>query len=245
MMNAAILLCAGSGSRMEGSVQDKVLVPLGGQPVVQRSLRAFIQSGKVQTAVIVYRDTAQRAQLAAVLEPQAQAANLSLLWAQGGAERQNSVFNALQVLAALPQSERPACVFIHDCARPMLRAASIDALLEAVIADKAAVLANRVADTIKRAAGSAKEPRQRELEDVERADLWAMQTPQVFERGLITEAYARVIEAGVRVTDDTSAAVAAGHRVTLVENRHPNPKLTTAADLPYLEFLLAQDDAAN
>lgn len=243
MINAAILLCAGSGSRMEGAVQDKVLVPLAGQPVVLRSLSAFVDSGAVQTVVVVYRDASQRGQLAALLEPLAQTAHLSVLWAQGGAERQYSVFNALQTLAALPEAQRPAYVFIHDCARPVLRAAAVNALLQAVLADKAAVLANRVADTIKRAAGSAQEPRRCELQDVDRADLWAMQTPQVFERELITAAYAQVIEAGTRVTDDTSAAVAAGHRVTLVENRHPNPKLTTAADLPYLEFLLAQEGA--
>lgn len=230
---------------MEGAVEDKVLVPLAGQPVVLRSMGAFVRSGRVQIAVVVYRDEPQRSRLEALLSPVAQQAGITLLWTQGGAERQYSVFNALQALDALEAHAKPAYVFIHDCARPMLRAASVNALLDAATADGASVLANRVADTVKRAAGSAKEPRLRELEDVDRADLWAMQTPQVFERGLITSAYAQVITAGARVTDDTSAAVAAGHRVTLVENRHPNPKLTTAADLPYLEFLLAQEDAGR
>lgn len=240
MINAAILLCAGSGTRMGGAVEDKVLVPLGGEPVVLRSFDAFARSGKVQVAVIVYRDHEQRArieQLLATLRPQA---GITLLWTQGGAERQNSVYNALVALGELEAPQRPQYVFIHDCARPMLRPEHVDALLEAARADGASVLASRVADTIKRAEGSAKEPRARHLSDIDRSDLWAMQTPQAFARELITAAYAAVIAAGARVTDDTAAAAAAGHTVTLVENRHPNPKLTTAADLPYLEFLLRQ-----
>lgn len=245
MMNAAILLCAGSGSRMEGVVGDKVLVPLAGQPAVLRSLDAFMQSGAVQVVAVVYRDAAQREQLEAVLASAVAAAGLVLLWVQGGSERQYSVYHALEALAALEKAQQPAYVFIHDCARPMLQPAQVNALLEAARVDGASVLAARVADTIKRAAGSAQEPRRRVLEDVERSDLWAMQTPQVFERRLITDAYAQVIASGARVTDDTSAAVAAGHKVTLVENRHPNPKLTTAADLPYLEFLLRQSGSTH
>lgn len=240
MNNAAILLCAGSGSRMAGAVDDKVLVPLGGRPVVLHSFGAFAVSGKVQVAVVVYRDDAQRSRLADLLEAPAASAGLTLLWARGGAQRQDSVYNALLALQELADSEKPGYVFIHDCARPMLRATHVEALLAAAQADGAAVLANRVADTIKRAAGSATEVRARALEDIDRSCLWAMQTPQVFARELITDAYAAIIAAGRQVTDDTAAAAIAGHAVTLVENRQPNPKLTTAADLPYLEFLLRE-----
>ena len=243
MINAAILLCAGNGTRMAGAVEDKVLVPLGGQPVVLRSFDAFVASGQVQVAVIVYRDSGQRAQIAQLLAEHRPQAGLTLLWAQGGAERQDSVYSALTALGELEAAQRPQYVLVHDCARPMLRAAHVDALLEAARADGAAVLASRVADTIKRAEGSSKQPRARHLADIDRSDLWAMQTPQAFARELITAAYAAVIAGGMRVTDDTAAAAAAGHTVTLVENRQPNPKLTTAADLPYLEFLLRESRA--
>lgn len=238
-INAAVLLCAGSGSRMQGSVEDKVLVALGGRAVVLHSVDAFVNSGAVQMAVVVYRDEAQRLRLSELLSA-APYASLRVLWVLGGAERQNSVYNALLALDALPEGERPSHVFIHDCARPMLLPAQVNELLAAAQQDGASVLAARVADTLKRAAGSAQQPRRCQLQDVDRAELWAMQTPQVFERSLITAAYAAVIGSAGRVTDDTSAAVAAGHGVTLVENRHPNPKLTTAADLPYLEFLLRE-----
>ena len=68
-----------------------------------------------------------------------------------------------------------------------------------------------------------------------------METPQVFSGDLITRAYARVAERGRRITDDAQAVEELGHAIALLENNRPNPKLTTPADLPYLEFLLARD----
>ena len=71
-----------------------------------------------------------------------------------------------------------------------------------------------------------------------------METPQVFDRELITRAYARVHAKGLHVTDDAQAVELLAHPVALLENAHPNPKLTTPADLAYLEFLLAREAAA-
>jgi len=233
MPNAAIFLCAGSGNRMRGTVDDKVLVPLGGQPVLCHSLNAFRESGAVSQIVIVYRDEEQKSHIQAGLDC-ADTTGLEFLWSTGGKERQDSVFNGLSELSLLVDN-----VFIHDCARPMVRAESIRALCDAVTRDKAAVLAHRVADTIKKVRATRKTLSLRELRDVPRSSLWAMETPQAFDRELITAAYRRIRFDGGSVTDDTAAVARQGHRVTLVENPHPNPKLTTPADLPYLELLLA------
>jgi 2-C-methyl-D-erythritol 4-phosphate cytidylyltransferase len=65
-----------------------------------------------------------------------------------------------------------------------------------------------------------------------------METPQVFARDLIVRAYERVAAKNLRVTDDAAAVERLGHPVALLENAHPNPKLTTPADLDYLTFLL-------
>jgi 2-C-methyl-D-erythritol 4-phosphate cytidylyltransferase len=67
-----------------------------------------------------------------------------------------------------------------------------------------------------------------------------METPQVFARALIVEAYAKVAKKELRVTDDAAAVELLKHPVALFENTHPNPKLTTPSDLAYAEFLLAQ-----
>jgi 2-C-methyl-D-erythritol 4-phosphate cytidylyltransferase len=66
-----------------------------------------------------------------------------------------------------------------------------------------------------------------------------METPQVFARDLICRAYAHVAHRRLTITDDAAAVESLKHPVALLENRHPNPKLTTPGDLPYLEFLLA------
>jgi 2-C-methyl-D-erythritol 4-phosphate cytidylyltransferase len=78
---------------------------------------------------------------------------------------------------------------------------------------------------------------------LDRSRLWAMETPQVFARDLITRAYARVQRRGLRITDDAQAVEQLGHPVTFLQNPHPNPKLTTAADLALLEFLLSRAGA--
>ena len=134
---AAILLAAGSGSRMAGAVTDKVLAPLGGRPVFARSAAAFIESTVADLYVVVYRDQRQ------MMELSAYAPTPSLLVA-GGRERQDSVMNAL---AALPADIEH--VFIHDCARPLIRTEQLVALHKIVRRERAVVLAHRVTDTIK------------------------------------------------------------------------------------------------
>jgi 2-C-methyl-D-erythritol 4-phosphate cytidylyltransferase len=147
----------------------------------------------------------------------------------GGAERQDSVAAAL---AELPDDI--SHVFIHDCARPLVRPEQLVALYKIVRREKAVVLAHRVTDTIKDHRGEGR------LRSLERHRLWAMETPQVFSRDLICRAYARVAKRKLSITDDAAAVELLNQPVALLENPHANPKLTTPADLPYLEFLLAQ-----
>ncbi len=217
---AAILLAAGSGARMRGAVDDKVLAPLAGRPVFAYSAAAFMQSCVADLYVVVYRDQRQMMALSAY------APTPSVL-VRGGRERQDSVANAL---AALPADI--ALVFIHDCARPLIHAEQLVALHKIVRREHAVVLAHRATDTIKQHRDDAR------LRTLERARLWAMETPQVFSRRLIDRAYAMVARKKLRITDDAQAVEALGHPVALLENTHPNPKLTTPTDLAYVEFLL-------
>lgn len=232
MKNAAILLCAGRGTRMQGVVNDKILAPLAGRPVVCHSVDAFVASEKVDTLNFVYRDDAQKGAIEQALAHCA-VDKMELQWTLGGTERQDSVFNALIELSLLTDY-----VFIHDCARPLIQPEMIRELTAAVERDKAAVLAHRVTDTIKKASSTKKTLESRTLEDIPRSGLWAMETPQVFEREMITDAYRRIRYDAIQVTDDTAAVAREKHPVTIVENRFPNPKLTAPADLAYMEFLL-------
>ena len=218
---AAILLAAGSSRRMQGAVADKVLAPLAGRPVFTYAAAAFLASGVADFYAVVYRDQRQMLALAAHAPTPA-------VFVRGGRERKDSVRLAL---AALPADI--AYVFIHDCARPLIRPEQLRALHRIVRRRRAVVLAHRVTDTIKEKHGR--------LRTLERSRLWAMETPQVFPRALIIRAYARALARGRRVTADAAAVERLGRSgpgVELLENPHPNPKLTTPADLAYVEYLL-------
>ncbi len=206
---------------MAGAVRDKVLAPLAGQPVFAHSAAAFAASGVADFYAVVYRDRSQMTALSAF------APTPSIL-IKGGRERQDSVAAAL---AAIPGDID--YVFIHDCARPLILPEQLVALHKIVRREDAVVLAHRVTDTIKEHSGDGR------LRTLDRTRLWAMETPQVFSKALILRAYALVAKRRLRITDDASAVELLGHPVALLENLHPNPKLTLPKDLAHMEFLLA------
>jgi 2-C-methyl-D-erythritol 4-phosphate cytidylyltransferase len=228
---AAILLAAGNGSRMQGAVDDKVLAPLAGRPVFAHSAAAFMASGVTDFYVVVYRDQRQMTELAAY------APTPSAL-VRGGRERRDSVMNAL---VSLPDDI--AYVFIHDCARPLIRPDQLVTLHKIVRRENAVVLAHRVTDTIKEhtVLRSPKGHDDSRLRTLDRSRLWAMETPQVFSRELIVRGYSRVAALDRHTTDDAAAVELIHHPIALLENPYPNPKLTTPADLAYLEFLLNRE----
>ncbi len=220
---AVILLAAGAGRRMAGAVEDKVLAPLAGKPVFAYSAAAFAASGVADLYVVVYRDRSQMTALSAY------APTPSLL-VRGGRERQDSVMAALR---ALPGDIDH--VFIHDCARPLIRPEQLVALHKVVRRKRAVVLAHRITDTVRKRRKNGK------TRTLDRTRLWAMETPQVFSKALIERSYQKVIERGLVVTDDAAAVELLGHPVAFLENPHSNLKLTSPRDLAYLEFLLAPE----
>lgn len=219
---AAILLAAGSSRRMAGTVADKILAPLAGKPVFAHSAATFYRSGVIDFFLVTYRDQRQLVELSSYAPTPTQ-------FVPGGAERQDSVTAAL---AELPDDVR--YVFIHDCARPLVRSEQLVALHKIVRREDAVVLAHRVTDTIKEHRGEGM------LRNLNRDALWAMETPQVFSRELIVRGYAKAAAKKKRLTDDAAAVELLKHPVALLENFHPNPKITTPADLAYAEYLLSQ-----
>ncbi len=217
---AVILLAAGKGSRMQGACGDKILAPLRGRPLFSYSAAAFAASGVADYYVVVYRDQRQMLELSAYAPTPA-------TLVKGGRDRQDSVTLGL---AALPPDI--SHVFIHDCARPFIRPDQLGALLKIVRKEHAVSLAHRVTDSIKEHHESGC------LTSLDRDRLWAMETPQVFARELIVQAYERVRKRGLKVTDDAAAVEQLRHPVALLENPYPNPKLTRPADLELFEFLM-------
>lgn len=225
----AILLAAGRGSRMKGSVADKILVPVEGASSFRRSHDAFAATGLFDSLVVVYRDEPQREALAAELPEEGP----PVLWIAGGNRRQDSVFHGLTE-AGLETDY----VFIHDCARPLVRPGDIERLWEAVLRDKAAALARPVTDTIKKIHRRRTHFRKCALRDLDRRTLWATETPQAFAYQPFFDACQKTRQEPGGHTDDASIASASGIKVSLVEPSAPNPKITRPEDLDYAAFLL-------
>jgi 2-C-methyl-D-erythritol 4-phosphate cytidylyltransferase len=148
--------------------------------------------------------------------------------ADGGSERFESVANALALLK--PEAE---FVAIHDAVRPCVTDEMIDAVFATAAKNGAALLAVPVTDTLKRVDGT-----RLVKETVSRQGLWLAQTPQVFRRDWLVEAYQKRSSLGREITDDTQLVEAAGHPVFAVEGSSTNVKLTTKHDLFLAEAVL-------
>ena len=204
---------------------DKLFLEVAGRPIVVHTWARFDAAEGIDELVLVVRDGMQAEfQKLAAESGFKKPFRLTV----GGKERQDSVWNGLLAVSADCE-----IVAIQDGARPCTSLALIEATIAAARETGAAVAAQRVTDTIKESDGGTQVARH-----VDRARLWAVQTPQTFRVEVIRRALAAVRARGVLVTDDTAACELIGQPVALVESREPNPKATAPADLPYLELLL-------
>ena len=223
-MASAVIVAAGRGTRM-GS--DKLFLEVGGLPVVGHAWKRFDAHPDIEEVVLVVRpDNRSAFEKLAVRLDLKQPYTL----ADGGAERQDSVLNGLQAVRA-----DAGIVAIHDGARPCTDELTISDTIAVARKQGAAVAASAVVDTLKLAGGDLIISR-----NIDRPHLWAVQTPQVFRREIILEAMNAVREQNAAVTDDTAACELIGQAVALVPSHALNPKVTTPADLPLVEFLLSQ-----
>ena len=225
-MTSAVIVAAGKGTRM-GSGPDKLFLEVAGLPVVGHAWLKFDRHPEIDEIVMVIREDAreQFEQLARQLD----LAKPHTLIA-GGAERQDSVMKGLAAVHA-------GCelVAIHDGARPCTSAGIISETLAAARETGAAVAARKVTDTLKLA-----DDQNHIASNVDRTHHWTVQTPQIFQLETIRAAMAAVREQGATVTDDTTACELIGQPVALVPCPDSNPKVTTPADLRWVELLLRQ-----
>ena len=218
---AAVIVAAGRGARASRDGRGpKQYEPIGGVAVLARTLEVFIGHPGIELIQVVIHPDDHELYRAAILE----LGRCKLLApVSGGATRQASVACGLEALF-LHGVDR---VLIHDAARPFVSHAEITGVLEALSSGPAALAAVRVVDTLKRAsedgliAGT-----------VDRAGLWAAQTPQGFRFPAILDAHRAAVVAGqLDFTDDAGLAEWAGLPVKLVEGSTGNIKITTAEDL--------------
>jgi 2-C-methyl-D-erythritol 4-phosphate cytidylyltransferase len=225
-MTSAVIVAAGKGTRM-GSGLDKIFLEVAGLPVVGHAWLKFDRQPEIDEIVMVIREDAreQFEQLAGQLN----LAKPHTLIA-GGAERQDSVMNGLAAVHAECE-----LVAIHDGARPCTSAGTISETLAAARETGAAVAARKVTDTLKLA-----DDQNHIASNVDRTHHWTVQTPQIFRLEIIRAAMAAVREQGIIATDDTAACELISQPVTLVPSPDSNPKVTTPADLLWVELLLRQ-----
>ncbi len=221
---AVILPAAGKSSRFRQK-EKKPFANLDGRAVWLRSAELFVSRQDVcQCIIVIARDDEE-------MFRRRYTANLAFMDIQivlGGAERFESVANALQVLK--PDAE---LVAVHDAVRPCLTQETIDTVFSRAAQTGAAILAVPVADTLKRVDGQG-----RVQATVPRQGLWLAQTPQVFRRDWLVAAYADRARLGKDVTDDCQLIEAAGHPVSAVEGVSTNIKITSGRDLSLAESIL-------
>lgn len=219
----AVIVAAGSASRMGGI--DKVMAPLKGEPMILRTVRAFQQCDAVQEIVIVTREDLIRP----ISSLCAQMDKVKAVVA-GGKSRQESVWLGLNAL-----SKDVKLAAIHDGARPLISNAVIDRTVRAAHTYGAAAPAVPVKDTIKVVKSGLV------MATPDRANLRAVQTPQVFDFDLLRGALKKAEEENASLTDDCSAVERMGMSVKIVEGEERNLKVTTPLDLKIAEMLLEEE----
>jgi 2-C-methyl-D-erythritol 4-phosphate cytidylyltransferase len=221
------LIVAAGGSSSRFAQGNKLLVDLAGLPVFCHCLRAFLPLVPPGQVVLVVPAAQEEDFLAALTAADMQD---RLCVVHGGDSRQASVQAGL---AALPSSA--TLVAVQDAARPLVTAELLSRCVLSTRQVGSGVAAHRVVDTIKTATAAGLVS-----DTLERQRLWAAETPQVFRSDWLTQAYARVSEHNLAVTDDAEAVQLAGYPVQLVESRQANVKITHGADLILAASILAQ-----
>jgi 2-C-methyl-D-erythritol 4-phosphate cytidylyltransferase len=212
---AVILAAAGRSTRFRDSSYKKPFAPLANKAIWLHSAERFLgRDDVVQTILVISPEDREQFQF----KFGANIAFLDIEVIDGGAERADSVEAALARVK--PQAD---FVCIHDAARPCLTDVWIDEIFAAAEKTDAAIFAIPVAGTLKRVGGDHKIE-----ETVSRENLWEAQTPQVFRRQLLLEAYAK--RGGFAATDDAQLVERIGHAVTVVPGSPINMKITTKED---------------
>jgi 2-C-methyl-D-erythritol 4-phosphate cytidylyltransferase len=223
-MLTAIIVAAGDSRRMGF---DKLFATIAGRPVIAHTIHGFERTNCVDEIIVVARED-RHGEIKTVVRDETFKKIRSII--PGGKHRQDSVRAGLDHLDAATKY-----VAVHDAARPLITAEQIESVFEQCRVHAAASLAEPISDTLKYANNEffVTSP-------VDRHQLFAMQTPQVFERRLIEDAYRAVYAENASVTDEVSAVERLGRKVILVPNKDLNFKITYPRDLALAEFVLKQ-----
>lgn len=219
---AAVIVAAGTASRMDGI--DKVFAPLDGEPLISRTVAVFQESPVIREIVIVTRED--------LLDRMSRLCHGKgfdkvTLIVTGGETRVHSVMKGLDSV-----SRNTDLVAVHDGARPFVTPQIIEQTVRRAADRHAAAPAVPVKDTVKTAENHVV------TGTPDRASLYAVQTPQVFDFDLLRGALQNALDKGLPITDDCSAVEDIGMSVFLTQGSDENIKVTTPMDLLVAEAIL-------
>lgn len=225
----AVVPAAGVGRRMQAD-RPKQYLPLGHKTVIEHTLDALYACERIAAVVVAHNSDDAYWPTISFTTPR------PLLQAEGGRERADSVFNGLQVLSG--QASDDDWVLVHDAARPCLRLADIDHLIDSLETDDVGgILAIPTRDTMKTADNDL-----RISATLDRGSMWNALTPQMFRLGLLRKALEQARADGFTVTDEASAVEHIGLRPRLIEGHADNIKITRPEDLALAGFFLQQQE---
>ncbi|MEX0773394.1 MAG: 2-C-methyl-D-erythritol 4-phosphate cytidylyltransferase [Balneolales bacterium] len=217
---SVIIPAAGSGSRMRSDV-PKPFIKLHQKTILEYTVEAFKKVEQVQRIIIP--TSGPELESARALFRDGSSVNDSkpeILCIEGGSERQHSISNAMQFVGDVD------LVAIHDAVRPFIMVKDILECCEAAQNTGAAILAVKARDTVKMADGSGNI-----TETLERDKVWLAQTPQVFKKNILLQAYREAVKLKKVFTDDASLVEQAGFPVKVIPGDDRNFKITYPDDI--------------
>lgn len=222
-LNVAVIVGAGNGTRFG---EDKIFKEINEKPIWYYSARAFQMSEKVDEIVMVVKEEKIKQML-----QQTNDFELSKIKkiVEGGSERKDSVWKALGSM----NKNETNLVLIHDGARPLVSTSLINKCIDETVDCGCVVPGIKVRDTIKRGGEFVEET-------LDRNEIYLIQTPQVFEYGIIARAYDNAVTNNLKGTDDSSLVESLGYRVKIIPGEESNLKITYQNDLELVDFLMSR-----
>lgn len=228
---ALVVAAAGYGARLESRL-PKQYVPLLGIPILQRTLIALSTCDRVDAlAVVVNSQDVEYCRREIELERIGKVVRVTA----GGDKRPISVRNGLDALVEIGEWD---LIGVHDGARPLITCEEIRRAVSTLEGDDSldgAILAIPCNDTIK-----VVDEQGLVVSTPDRHSLWRAQTPQIFRRQVLLDAYAAPEEVLAAATDDASLVEERGGRVAVVQGSPENLKITDRVDLLQAEHILAE-----
>lgn len=226
-MNTVIVVAGGSGTRMAASMKKQYLL-LGGMPILQRTLDAFVNNSSIDRICLVVPEEDIAFCNNNIIKKIEAKKKIDVT--AGGVERQQSAYNGLIYYNDHCDDD---IILIHDGVRPLIDQRDIDACIKGAEKYGSAIIGIPAFDTIKKINS------EREIETtLERDTIWLAQTPQAFKYKILTKAYKNAIEKKISGTDDSSLVELVGEKVKIIEGQRSNLKITTKEDLAVAEILV-------